>query len=109
MTNQPKAAKGQVQVHVPADLSPSYANFALVTNSASEIVMDFAQVMPRVPRANVNTRVVMTALNAKLFLRALSEHVARYESQFGEITLPEGPHLAEQLFKPEKPDAPDAE
>jgi hypothetical protein len=109
MTNQPKAAKGQVQVHVPVDLAPSYANFALVTNSASEIVMDFAQVMPRVPRATVNTRVVMTALNAKLFLRALSDHISRYESQFGEIVLPKGPHLAEQLFKPEKPDSPNDE
>jgi hypothetical protein len=71
----------------------------MVTNSASEIVMDFAQVMPRIPRAKVKARVVMTSLNAKLFLRALGEHIARFESQFGEIQVPEGPHLADQLFK----------
>lgn len=96
MSTQPK---GKVQVHVPANLSPIYANFAMVTNSASEIVLDFAQVMPRMPRAMVRARVVMTALNAKLLLRALTEHVARFESQFGEIQVPEGPHLADQLFK----------
>ena len=41
----------------------------------------------------------MTGLNAKLFLRALGEHITRFESQFGEIKVPEGPHLADQLFK----------
>lgn len=100
MSAQPK---GQVQVHVPANLEPTYANFAMVTNSASEIVLDFAQVMPRVPRATVRARVVMTALNAKLLLRALTDHIARFESQFGEIAVPEGPHLADQLFKGSPP------
>lgn len=109
MTNQPKAPARQVQVHVPADLDPTYANFAMVTNSASEIVMDFAQVMPRIPRAKVKARVVMTGLNAKLFLRALNDHIVRFESQFGEIQLPEGPHLADQLFKEIPPEEPDNE
>ncbi len=109
MTNQPKASAGQVQVHVPVELEPTYANFAMVTNSASEIVMDFAQVMPRIPRAKVKARLVMTSLNAKLFLRALNDHIARFESQFGEIQLPEGPHLADQLFKSAPPDEPSDE
>ncbi|MCH7609218.1 MAG: DUF3467 domain-containing protein [Chloroflexi bacterium] len=109
MTDQPKAPAGQVQVHVPADLDPIYANFAMVTNSASEIVMDFAQVMPRVPRAKVKARVVMTGLNAKLFLRALNDHIARFESQFGEIKLPEGPHLADRLFKANPPEGSSSE
>ena len=106
MTDPPKAPAGQVQVHVPADLDPTYANFAMVTNSASEIVMDFAQVMPRIPRAKVKARVVMTGLNAKLFLRALNDHIARFETQFGEIQLPEGPHLAGQLVKGAPPEEP---
>lgn len=106
MTDKPKAPAGQVQVHVPADMDPIYANFAMVTNSASEIVMDFAQVMPRIPRAKVKARVVMTGLNAKLFLRALNDHIARFESQFGEIQLPEGPHLADRLFRANSPEEP---
>ena len=109
MTDQPKAPVGQVQVNVPANLEPTYANFAMVTNSASEIVMDFAQVMPRIPRAKVKARVVMTGLNAKLFLRALNDHIARFETQFGEIQLPKGPHLADQLFKADPPEEPDNE
>jgi len=109
MTDKPKAPSGQVHVHVPAQLDPTYANFAMVTNSASEIVMDFAQVMPRTPRAKVKARVVMTGLNAKLFLRALNEHISRFEAQFGEIQIPEGPHLADQLFKAAPPEESDDE
>jgi hypothetical protein len=36
----------------------------------------------------------------KLFLRALTENVARYESKFGEITLPLKHTLADELFRP---------
>ena len=93
----------RVELQLPAGLDPVYANFAVVTNSASEIVLDFAQVMPRLPHARIKARVVMTALNAKLLLRALGEHMARFETQFGEIKLPEGSNLADQLFRPPSP------
>lgn len=96
-------AGGRLPIHMPRDLKPIYANFALITNSRSEIVIDFAQVMPQVPRAEVQARIVLTALNAKLLLRALNDHMARFEAQFGEIHLPEGSSLADQLFKG-KPD-----
>ena len=98
-TSQKPHAGGRMPVHLPADLKPIYANFALITNSRSEIVIDLAQVMPQIPQARVQTRVVMTAFNAKLLLRALSDHMARFESQHGEIELPKGNTLADQLFK----------
>ncbi len=91
---------GRMPVQLPADLTPTYANFALITNSRSEIVIDLAQVMPQIPQARVQARVVMTAFNAKLLLRALSDHMGRFESQHGEIELPKGNTLADQLFKP---------
>ena len=95
---------GRLPVQIPGNLSPTYANFALVTNSRSEIVLDFAQVMPQMPQARVQARIVMTPFNAKLLDRALREHMERFESQFGEIELPEGSTLADQLFKPTPPD-----
>ena len=91
---------GRVQIQVPANLEPVYANFALITNSPSEIIIDLAQVMPRIARAKVKTRVVMTPMNAKLFHRALTEHISRFEEKFGEIDIPEGTSLADQLFRP---------
>jgi hypothetical protein len=89
---------GRIKVHLPADLEPIYANLALITHSPSEIVLDYAQVMPQNPRAKVKSRVVMTPINAKFLLRALGEHLARYEAQHGEIKMPQGPTLADQLF-----------
>jgi hypothetical protein len=102
MTDQsPKPPRvGRVPIHLPPDLQPIYSNFALITNSRSEIVIDFAQVMPQKQHAQVQSRVVMTSFNAKLLLRALTEHMARFEAQHGEIDLPEGSSLADQLFKP---------
>ncbi|HHH83772.1 MAG TPA: DUF3467 domain-containing protein [Chloroflexi bacterium] len=101
MTAQPKQPPrgGRIPIQLPADLRPSYANFALITNSRSEIVLDFAQIMPQVPQARVQARIIMTSLNAKLLHRALGEHLSRYENQFGEIVLPEGNSLADQLFR----------
>ena len=95
-----RAGSTRVQVHLPADLEPIYSNFALITNSPSEIVVDFAQIMPQVAQARIRARVVMTPLNTKLVLRALTDHLARYETQFGEIVVPAGGGLAEQLFRP---------
>lgn len=96
----------RLPVKLPADLKPHYANLAMITNSASEIVIDFAQVLPRMAHANVSARVIMTAMNAKLLLKALSEHMARYEAKFGEIELPERPDLADQLFGQAPPEPP---
>jgi hypothetical protein len=101
MTNPPKKppGSGQVQIQVPGNLEPAYTNFAVIRNSPSEIVIDFAQIMPQLPQARVKARVVMTPTNAKLLHRALNEHLQRYETQYGEIMLPEGPSLADQLFR----------
>lgn len=101
---------GKVQVRVPGRLEPIYSNFALITNSPSEIIVDLAQIMPKIRQAVVKARVVMTPMNAKLLQRALTEHLSRYEAQYGEIHVPEGSSLADQLFKnPPSPDDPEGE
>lgn len=101
MTTQPGTPPvGRVSLNVPASLEPVYSNFALITHSPSEFVLDFAQVMPQVPHARVVARVVTTPVHAKLILRALAENVGRYEAQFGVIPTPEGTSLADQLFRP---------
>ena len=87
-------------VELPANLDPVYANTAIITHSASEIIIDLARVMPHFPKAKVSTRIVMTPLNAKLFLRALGENLSKFEGVYGEIRVPEGMSLADRLFKP---------
>ena len=89
----------QVNIQVPPDLDAIYANFALITHSASEIIIDFARVLPNVPRAKVYARIVTTPLHAKLLLRALNDNLEKYEAQFGEVKLPsDTDKLARQFF-----------
>jgi hypothetical protein len=92
----------QMAIEIPGNLEAVYSNFALITHSPSEMVVDFARLLPNMPKARVYARIVMTPMNAKLLLRALGENLSRYEAQYGEIIVPSG--LAEQLFKPPKPE-----
>jgi Protein of unknown function (DUF3467) len=87
--NQPVAGQSmQINIEMPADLDAVYSNFALITHSPSELVVDFARILPNVPKAKVYARVIMTPMNAKLLLRALSENIENYEKQYGEIQTP---------------------
>ncbi len=82
---------------------PVYANTARITHSPSEFVIDLARLLPGDSGAKVQTRVVMSPLSAKLFYRALTENLAKYEANFGEIKMPGSPSLADQLFRPHPP------
>ena len=100
----PRRRQVQVNIEVPPDLDATYANFALITHSASEIIIDFARVLPNAPKAKVQARIINTPLNAKLLLRALSDNLEKYEAQFGEIKMPSGgTELAQQFFGAVKP------
>jgi len=87
--NPPGAPAMQINVELPADLDAIYSNFALITHSQSEVIVDFARVLPNVPKAKVYARIIMTPMSAKLLLRALDENVGNYEKQFGEIKTPD--------------------
>ena len=82
-----KQQQRRIQVELPSDLEATYANFVLITHSPSEMIMDFARVLPSVPKAKVYGRIIMTPMNAKLLLRALNENLEKFEDQFGEIRL----------------------
>jgi len=98
----PSQAQQSMAIEFPANLEAIYTNFALITHSPSEVVIDFARVLPNMPKTRVYARMVMTPMNAKLLLRALTDNLAKYEAQYGEIVLPT--NLADQLFKPPKPE-----
>ena len=62
-----------------------YSNLAIITHSPSEVVSDFVQMMPGMPKGKVRSRVIMTPQNAKRFMRALIENIQKYEQSFGII------------------------
>lgn len=64
----------------------SYANLAIITHSNAEFVVDFVNVMPGTPKSKVKSRVILTPMHAKRFMKALVENVERYEAANGTIT-----------------------
>lgn len=94
------------KINVPEGTEPVYANLARISHSPADIVIDFAHILPGENTANIQSRVVMSPLSAKLLMRALTENLARYEAAFGEIKVPGNSTLAENLFKPYHPPEP---
>jgi len=100
---KPKPAK-MPPMTVSDDLEAVYINLVRIAHSPSEMVFDFAHLLPGSRPAKVRNRIVMSPLGAKLLLRALSENIKRYESSFGEISVPGSHTLADYLFRPGPPD-----
>ncbi len=75
-----------VKVELPNDENfTNYSNFVIVSHSPQELVMDFARILPGRDGARVVSRIVMTPMNAKMFLGALQTNIANFEQKFGEI------------------------
>lgn len=64
-----------------------YSNLAIISHSTSEFILDFAAILPGLPKANVKSRIILTPEHAKRLLMSLQENVARYESNVGRIEL----------------------
>ena len=96
-----------LQIELTPDVAQGeYANFAIITHSSSDFIIDFARVLPGLPKANVKSRVILAPEHAKRLLGALQENIMRYESEFGTIDLgqpqaPQGPRTANPFGKGE--------
>ena len=89
MNENEKNQQGQFQIELPQDKAQGeYANFAIITHSSSDFVVDFARVLPGVPKAQVSSRVILAPEHAKRLLIALQENIVRYEKEFGAIRIP---------------------
>ncbi len=88
-----KKQQGQLQIELPQDIAEGeYANFAIITHSSSDFIVDFARVLPGVAKAKVKSRVILAPEHAKRLLAALQENIVRYEHEYGPIKIPnQGP------------------
>lgn len=65
-----------------------YSNLAVISHTPTEMILDFAQILPGTQSAFVRSRVLMCPLHAKRLLMALNDNIQKFESQFGTITDP---------------------
>ena len=92
MDNNNNMQPGELQMELPQDVAQGeYANLAIITHSSSDFVLDFARMMPGVPKAQVKSRVILAPEHAKRLLMALQENVVRYEKEYGRIEIPNAP------------------
>ena len=106
MENQPKKVAKQIKLEVPSESEAIYSNQVLIAHTPSELVFNFAQMLPGNKTAKVKAQVMMSPIGAKLLYKALGENLSKYEANFGEIKLPGGPSLADHLFRSSKGEGP---
>ena len=85
MTKASDGKPARLSIEIPADLEATYVNMALISHSASEIILDFARIMPNTPKGKVQSRLIMTPMNAKLLWQALGENLQKFEAKHGPI------------------------
>jgi hypothetical protein len=64
-----------------------YSNFVRIQHSGIDFRFDFAKVIPDESTVYVHTRMFISPIHAKMFLKALQDNVEKYESNFGKIEL----------------------
>jgi len=86
--NEQKQQGLQIEIQ-PDKAQGEYANFAIITHSSSEFIVDFARMLPGLPKAQVRSRIILAPEHAKRLLGALQENIMRYERTFGQIKMPQ--------------------
>jgi len=113
MSSPPKTPPPSIAVELGERESEGiYSNFALISHTPAEFVLDFARILPGARKARVHARIVMTPQHVKALRAALDQNLSRYENEFGTILAPPGeiaprhigfttPLPAEAAIKPE--------
>ena len=65
----------------------TYSNLAIITHSHSEFILDFATMLPGIPKPEISNRIIMTPEHAKRLFLALQDNLHKYETQHEPITL----------------------
>ena len=79
----------QLQIDIQQDVAKGvYSNFAIISHSHAEFIVDLASTLPGTPKAQVVSRVILAPEHAKRLAMALQENIMRYEQEFGTIRIP---------------------
>lgn len=81
-------AEGGIDIDLDEQLAQGqYSNLAIISHSPTEFVVDFAAVLPGMPKAKVVSRIILTPEHAKRLMYSIQENVARYEKNHGSIEI----------------------
>lgn len=78
----------EIDIELNADVAEGhYSNLAIISHSTSEFIIDFAAILPGLPKAKVKSRIILTPEHAKRLLYSLEENISRYETNVGRIDI----------------------
>ncbi|MDR1337341.1 MAG: DUF3467 domain-containing protein, partial [Tannerella sp.] len=71
-----------IQIELTEEMAQgTYANLAVIAHSGSEFILDFIRLVPGVPKAKVQSRIILTPDNAKRLLSALEDNIRKFDEQ----------------------------
>lgn len=80
----------QIQIKTDDDtLRGAYANVMRVHHTKEEFVLDFLGIFEQ--QGTLNARIIVSPGHMKRMLGAMAENLAKYEAQFGNVTLSDTP------------------
>ena len=97
-----KKKQHQIKIELDDNVGQGeYANFAVVSHSPAEFVMDYIRVLPGMTKSKVKARIIMAPMHAKTFMMALQDNIKKYENKFGEIKITKGTTLGSKFKLPD--------
>lgn len=88
-TPKEQAQKQNLKLNINPDVANgTYSNLVVVSHNPTEMILDFAQMLPGIEGAMVRERIIMNPIHAKRLLAALNDNIKKYEQQFGSIVEP---------------------
>ncbi len=80
--------KTSIELDLDKDVAEGhYSNLVVITHSVSEFILDFAAMLPGMPKPKVVSRIILTPEHAKRLLLSLQDNVGRYEANVNKIEL----------------------
>ncbi|MFI3258798.1 MAG: DUF3467 domain-containing protein [Rikenellaceae bacterium] len=87
MSDKDQQDRRDVELDLSEEIAQGrYANLAIISHSPTEFILDFASMLPGMPKPKVNNRVILTPDHAKRLFQSLQDNLTRYETKYGAIT-----------------------
>ena len=78
--NSSNQNQNQIQIELSEEIAQgTYANLAVIAHSSHEFILDFIRIVPGIPKAKVQSRIILTPDNAKRLLFALQDNVRKFD------------------------------
>ena len=86
------AEKPELKIEIDDKTSRgTYTNFALISHSETEFLLDFSLLQPQTPTAKVVSRIITSPNHIKRLVTAIQDNIQKYEARFGTIRVEDKP------------------